>query len=334
MQRAVAHQDKAGVVRHLPPFVEIERDRVRLLDAGKPRRDVGRHDGERADGAVDVEPECLPPRDAGKRRQVIDGAGIDAARRADQQEGGQAGAAVLGDGDVEGIEVDPMAVVCGNDMQRRGAQPGQIHGLRNAAMRGRRRVGNEAFAARRHSLAAHIEAQCARARDQHAEQVRHRRAGDEQPARAVGEFEQLAQPARDLPLDFDRHMVAAAEIGIEAGSQHLRQHAGHVAAAVHPAHEAGMRIAGGEGKNVTHELVMHRRQVARPGRDGFMEAGADAVGNRLPHRAPADVLDVIENVVEHPMPLRAGALPVGRVEPARSGEWFYGHRAGRLSLLY
>ena len=29
----------------------------------------------------------------------------------------------------------------------------------------------------------------------------------------------------DLALDLDRHMIAAAEIGVQSGGQHLRQHA-------------------------------------------------------------------------------------------------------------
>ena len=93
------------------------------------------------------------------------------------------------------------------------------------------------------------------------------------PLARVGKFEQLAQPVYDLPLDFDRHVIAAAEIGVEAGGQHLRQHAGHVAAAMHPTHEAGMGIAGGVRENVAHELVMHGGEIARPGRHGRLESG-------------------------------------------------------------
>ena len=154
------------------------------------------------------------------------------------------------------------------------------------------------------------------------------------PLALAGKFEQLAQPVHNLPFDFDRHVIAAAEIGVEAGGEHLRQHARHVAAAMHPAHEAGMHIAGGEGENVAHELVMHGGEIGRPGRDGRMEAGAHAVGDRLPHRAFADILDVIENIVEHPVPLRAGALPIRRVQiAAGNGKGAGYHRTGKFSLI-
>ena len=155
------------------------------------------------------------------------------------------------------------------------------------------------------------------------------------PLAVLGKFEQLAQPVHDLPLDFDRHVVAAAEIGVETGGEHLRQHAGHAAAAMHPAHEAGVHIAGGERENVAHEFVVHGGKTGRSARDVRLEAGAHAVRDRLPHRALADVLDVIENIVEHPVPLGTGALPIHRVETAAgNGEWVGYHRTGKVSLIY
>ncbi len=106
MQRAVAHQDEAGVVGHLPPFVEIERDRIGLLDAGKPRRDIRRHDGKRADGAIDVEPYFFAPRDRSQRGEIVDGAGVDRARGTDHEERRQARDAILHDRQIERVDVD------------------------------------------------------------------------------------------------------------------------------------------------------------------------------------------------------------------------------------
>jgi hypothetical protein len=37
---SLANEQEAGIVRHLTPFVEIQRDRIRLLDAVKPRRTI------------------------------------------------------------------------------------------------------------------------------------------------------------------------------------------------------------------------------------------------------------------------------------------------------
>ena len=201
-------------------------------------------------------------------------------------------------------------------------------------MRGRRRIGDEVFAGRCDTVAAHVEPERAVARDQHADEIGHRRAGDEEPARALRKVEQFAQPVHDLPLDLDRHVIAAAEIGVEPGGEHFRQHSRHVAAAMHPAHEAGMHIAGGVRENVAHERIVHGGKIARPARKFFAQTRAHAVRDRLPDRARADVLDVIENIVEHPVALRAGAMPIRGIEIAagcREKPWC--HRTGKFSLI-
>ncbi len=69
-------------------------------------------------------------RDGGQRRQIVDGAGIDRAGRADDEERRQPRAAVLRDRRVERGEIDSMQCsLRRNDMQRRGAEAGQIHRL-------------------------------------------------------------------------------------------------------------------------------------------------------------------------------------------------------------
>ena len=67
--------------------------------------------------------------------------------------------------------------------------------------------------------------------------------------RSSGKPNSSARPADDLALDLDRRVVAAAEIGVQPAGQHLGQHADRRAAAMHPAHEAGMQIAGGVGQD-------------------------------------------------------------------------------------
>src|ERR1700722_9649188 len=59
MTLTVANQKKAGVVRHLSPFVEIERNGIRILQSGEPRRQRWRKNPERAIGTIDVKPEFL-----------------------------------------------------------------------------------------------------------------------------------------------------------------------------------------------------------------------------------------------------------------------------------
>src|SRR5450756_2220537 len=92
-------------------------------------------------------------------------------RRPDHEERRQTRVAVLRNRRLERVDIDLMEVVGGNDMQRRAAEAGQVHGLRNTAVRGRRRIGDEAFAGRCDAVAAHLDTQFAGARDQHAEQI-------------------------------------------------------------------------------------------------------------------------------------------------------------------
>ena len=136
MERAVSHKDESGIVRHLPPFVEIERNRVGLLNAGEPRRKIGRHDSERANGAINVEPEFFPVRDAGERREVVNGSDIDRTCCPYHEKRRKARASIIHNCSVERIDIDLMVVVRGNDMKRVNAETGQIHGLRNTTVSG------------------------------------------------------------------------------------------------------------------------------------------------------------------------------------------------------
>ncbi len=83
---------------------------------------------------------------------------------------------------------------------------------------------------------------------------------------------------------------------------------------MNPAHETGVHIAGGVRQDIVHEFPMNGGQVR--GRLGKIAAkpGAHLVWNRLPDRTFTDVLDVIENVVEHAVRLGPKGRPIGRVE--------------------
>ena len=59
---AVANQEEPGVVRHVPPFVEIERDRIRLFDPLQQRAKLRRERRQRPDRAIDMEPEAFARR--------------------------------------------------------------------------------------------------------------------------------------------------------------------------------------------------------------------------------------------------------------------------------
>jgi len=74
--------------------------------------------------------------------------------------------------------------------------------------------------------------------------------GDEQAGRRRGEAEQLGHPADDLAFDFDRRVIASAEIGIETGGQHFRPRRGRerVVADNHAATARGRPLAAFENR--------------------------------------------------------------------------------------
>ncbi len=213
-------------------------------------------------------------------------------------------------------DIDPVVIVDRNDPERLAAETGDFHRLGDAAMGGGGGIGDEPLAAPE-PLAPHAGAQRRGARDEHADEVRHRGAGDEKAAGAVGKTEQLAHPLGDLPLHLDGNVIAAAEIGVEAGGQHLRQHADGIAAAMNPAHEARDARCRWHRAARAHELVMHVCQRGGLGGNLGAKTGAHIVGDRLPDRALADVLDIVEDVIKHPVSIRAEARPVGGIEGGR-----------------
>ena len=67
----VAHQEIARVIGHLAPFVEIEGDGIRPLDAAEQRRQIRRHQGQRAIGRIDVEPDPLALGEIGNSGEIV-----------------------------------------------------------------------------------------------------------------------------------------------------------------------------------------------------------------------------------------------------------------------
>ena len=136
---------------------------------------------------------------------------------------------------------------------------------------------------------------------QHRHQIRHRRAGDENPARPFRETEHLTRPFDDLTFDLDRNVIASAEIGIEAGRQHFRQHADGGAAAMHPSHEARVNIARRVGNDEIAELPIDLAEIGRLARKRDVKPRANLIRYRPPDRAIADLRGVVEHVIEHAM---------------------------------
>ena len=126
--------------------------------------------------------------------------------------------------------------------------------------------------------------------------------------------EHLAHPFDDLTFDLDRNMIASAEIGIETGRKHFRQHAYRGATAMHPSHEAWMNVAGRIGNDEIREFPIDIVEIARLKRKPGLKPRTDVIRDRLPDRTIPDVGGVVDHVIEHAMTKRADIAPVFRIE--------------------
>ena len=161
---------------------------------------------------------------------------------------------------------------------------------------------------------AHAGAEPRRPRHHDGDEVGHRGPGHEQPARALGEPEERAAPADHLPLHVDGRVIAPADVGVHPRREHLRQHPRRRPAAVYPADEAGVDVAGGEGEDGLAEVVVDGGERRRPLRQGGGEPRPRGLGGLLPRGPRAHVAEEVDHVVEHAVPGGAERLPVARVE--------------------
>ena len=141
MLLAVAHQDEAGIVRHLCPLVKIECQRVGLLNSLEPRGQFRREHGQRTKGAVHMKPELLFRAKLRDACQIVDGAGVDRSCGSDNEERRATCLPIRGDGPGQSVEVHALPFINGNEPQRIAAEAGKIKRSRNASMHRLRRIG-------------------------------------------------------------------------------------------------------------------------------------------------------------------------------------------------
>ena len=283
MPLAVANQQEAGVIRHLPPFVKIQRNRIRLLDSGKPRRQHGRKNPERAKRAIDMKPEIFVAAQRRETGEIVDRADIDGAGGSHHQKGLQPVGAIAENLRAQRGQVDTVRLIDRDAAQRIAAETRDVHRLGDAAVRGLGRVGGQPRAGFANAALPHVRSKHGPARHQNRHQIGHRRPGDKDAAGSGRKAEHLARPFDDLALDLDRHMVAPAAIGIQPGRQHLGKHADCRAAAMHPAHEAGMKIADRIGRDeIAAERSILRRAATLTVQLELMETKFARAGDASP----------------------------------------------------
>ncbi len=316
----------------MPPFVKVERDRLRFFDPGKERAERRRERRQRADGAVDMKPEPFSRGDFGDAVQRVDRARVHGSGGRDDQERREAARAVVRNGGPKRRGVHPADRVDGDLAQVRGAYAGKLHRASHAFMRLGRSVGHERRLKAREAFPSGIGAESLNLRHDQRGEIRHRRAGHEHAGRARRIAQRLGHPKRDLLLDLDADVVAAAAIHVQSGGGHFGEHADRRARAVHPAHESRMQIAGRVGHDVVANLGERVREFFFSARQRLGEPLPRRLRRRPPDRIVPDGLDMSDQVVQKRVRLRPELVPIAGIEIA--GRVFARRRinVGRLAI--
>ncbi len=254
---------------------------------------------------------------ARQSREIVNSARIDGTCGSGNEKRRETRLTIGGDRLFERLEIDAMVVVDCNKPERVAAKPAEIQCLTKAAMSIDRRISSEAVPGRAHARAPYIKAQRGVARDQDCKIGGKRGSSDEKAGGGFREAEKLPHPTDNLPLDFYRDLISAATVCVQACSQHLGEHPNRSSTALNPPHEARVSVTHGKRQHGVHELSMYGRE--RRGTPGNVveEAGPDIVRDLLPHGTAANLLQVIEHVVDHAMALSAELGPILRVKVGR-----------------
>ena len=105
MQVSVAHQRAACFKRRMQPFVRIERQRICGLDTVGHMAVCGRNLDQRANAAVNVEPDIFAAADFANGLQIINRTGVCCSRRGNHAGRTQACCAVLRDHLLQGRNI-------------------------------------------------------------------------------------------------------------------------------------------------------------------------------------------------------------------------------------
>ena len=261
----IAHEHAGALDRERSPLVQVEAYRVRQLETRNLRAQRIRQVRQRAERAIDVEPEPLNVAQRRERDEIVGRASVHRPRRTDDTEWHQPRGAILGDHPLHRGDVHLVLGVHWHAPKCAMPKSEQFGRLARPPVRLSRTVEDEWRAhrlagPRLHPIGARVEAELARlgeAPDREPERARHRSAGNEHAARA-GHPEQLGQPSDDLVLDQRRRLVESAEVRVEPRRQHVGHHPEWRPGAHHPPREARMQVAVRVWQHVLDELGVGR----------------------------------------------------------------------------
>ena len=303
----------AHFVLEIAPLVQVEGQGVAAGESTQRGPQAWRKVGQGAEGPVDVEPEALFGAQIGERLQIVDGAGVDGARVADDADRSHAGLAILPDGGTQRRDIDPPVRAHRHSREPTPAEAQQVAALLRPTVGLAGAVDPEAPVVRQ-AVLAHVEAGIRRAGHGEPSEVRDRGPAHEQAAGGGRVAHQLRQPSDNPTLHLRGALVVAAHVGVHRRGQQVGQHALGGAGAHDPAPEPGVHVAGAVGQDRPAELVVYRGQGGRLARDRLAELGAGRRTQGPPGRAVAHVAERRQRVVQGLMGDPRELVPVLGVE--------------------
>ncbi len=280
-----------------------------------PRDEVrvrGTCDRERAERAVDVQPQTLARTDVRERAERIERAGVDAAGSTDDQERAVSGGAVGRDARAQRTFVHREPLADRDEPQRGGAEPRDPQRLGHGVVHARGRIGRQPRAADSAFACAFAQRRVARGDDR--QQIPHRRAAREDAARIRRKPEQLREPRDDRALDVHRRVLAAAHVRVHPRGEQLGQHACRVARAVHPAEETRMLVAGGIRADQLVEARDGRFERFAAARQRLAQRRFHRVGHGTPRGLFAHGGKIVDDAVDRGVERAPELLPVHGIE--------------------
>jgi hypothetical protein len=212
VQLPVADQCAADIEGGMQALVQIERERIRPLDPGNQMPVVGRNRDQRADAAVDMQPQALIAAKVGNRVQIVDCAGGGAAGGGDHASRFQSLRPIRGDGFAQRIDVHPEGSIRRDPARRLAAKSKQVHRLLVAVVHLVGCIEAQRHGQVGHAFAMQIHPGHGVARHHETDDVGHGAAIDQRPARAFGKADHLAQPVGHLLVHERRSRVAHSKI--------------------------------------------------------------------------------------------------------------------------
>ena len=207
--------------------------------------------------------------------------------------------------------------------------PSSLHRLAMARVKLVRTVEAQRLFDRRDAVFSDVDAGLDIARDGQADDIGHRAAADQRPARRCWKADDFLEPADHLLVHQGGGVIAAAEVGALDRGKKIAERASKIARAHIPGPEAGMHIAHRIGHHVFGDFAIDVAERLGRARQRGVKKERALRRHVAPDRALADVAQIADGVFDDPVRQFQRRAPILRIERFFGGRV---HRPRDLSI--